>query len=49
MCGVLRGALEMVRIRSTCSIIKDALKGDDYTEIRVEVLEIIQDEYVPDD
>lgn len=49
LCGVLRGVLEMIRYRTNCYIVKDSLKGDEYNEIRVEILEIIHDEYVPDD
>ena len=49
ICGVIRGALEMVRYKTNCFLIKDSLKGDEFTEIRVEVLEYVLDEYVPDD
>lgn len=49
LCGVIRGALEMVRYQAKCYVILDSLKGNDSTEIRVEVLGMIQDEYIPDE
>lgn len=49
LCGTIRGALEMLNIRCNCWIVRDQLKGDDVNEIRVEVLEIVEDEYKPTD
>ena len=42
LCGVITGALEMVQMGVQCTIVKDILKGDDATEIRVELKENIQ-------
>ena len=39
--GVIRGALEVVQMRVECSFVKDALKGDDVTELRLSLLEIM--------
>jgi hypothetical protein len=36
LCGIIKGALEMVSLLVDCKIVKDSLKGDDVTEIRVE-------------
>ena len=47
--GVLRGALEMVQMRVECSLTKDALWGDEVTEIRVVLKEMMEEEYVDDD
>jgi hypothetical protein len=47
--GVIRGSLEMVGYKVTVDILRDNLKGDDFTEFRVNVVEIIADEYEPDD
>uniref|UniRef100_A0A7S3K2E4 Trafficking protein particle complex subunit n=1 Tax=Aureoumbra lagunensis TaxID=44058 RepID=A0A7S3K2E4_9STRA len=44
ICGVIRGALEMVQIDSTCYFIRDTLRGDDVNEIRLEFKGYIKDE-----
>ena len=49
VCGVIRGALEMLHRRVECKIEKDVLKGDETNEIRVRVLEVLLDEYKSDD
>ena len=49
ICGVIRGALEMVKFKAKVDIVKDILKGDDSTEIRVNIIEKKGDEYQPDD
>ena len=41
LCGVIKGALEMVSLRVSCAFVKDALAGDDCTEIRVTLLEVL--------
>jgi hypothetical protein len=48
LCGVLRGALEMVQMRVECSFTKDALKGDEITEIKVHLIEIMKED-LPND
>ena len=49
LCGVLRGALEMVQMRVECSLTKDALWGDEVTEIRVVLKEMMEEEYIDED
>jgi|EP00670_Eutreptiella_braarudii_P014784 hypothetical protein len=49
LCGVLRGALEMVMYRTECSFVKCVLRGDDTTEIRVQLLEILNENFVSGD
>eukprot|EP01098_Paradermamoeba_levis_P000264 TRINITY_DN1026_c0_g1_i4.p1 TRINITY_DN1026_c0_g1~~TRINITY_DN1026_c0_g1_i4.p1 ORF type:complete len:201 (-),score=64.31 TRINITY_DN1026_c0_g1_i4:59-616(-) len=44
LCGVIRGALEMVQMRVECRIMKSVLKGDDVTEIRIILKERMADE-----
>ncbi len=41
LCGVIRGALEMVSLRVSCTFVKDALAGDDGTEIRVTLQDVL--------
>jgi len=49
LCGVLRGALEMVQMRVECTLTKDTLWGDEVTEVRVVLKEMMEEEYNDDD
>jgi hypothetical protein len=49
ICGVLRGALEMVQMRVECTFVKDTLLGDSTTEIRMKLCEILEDQAPPSD
>jgi len=40
--GIIKGALEMVQLHVECCLIKDMLLGDDYTDIRVELKGVIE-------
>ena len=40
LCGVVRGALEMIQKKVKCEFVRDMLKGDPVNEIRVELLEV---------
>eukprot|EP00026_Physarum_polycephalum_P016531 Phypoly_transcript_17455.p1 GENE.Phypoly_transcript_17455~~Phypoly_transcript_17455.p1 ORF type:complete len:137 (+),score=19.86 Phypoly_transcript_17455:373-783(+) len=44
LCGVIRGALEMVQLKVTCTFVKCVLRGDDTSEIRIVLKEILTDE-----
>ncbi|GAQ78413.1 transport protein particle component [Klebsormidium nitens] len=44
LCGVLRGALEMISMRTEVRIVKDMLKGDDVYEIRMRLIETVPEE-----
>lgn len=44
LCGVIRGALEMVQMKVKCTFVKDVLQGDDVNELRVELQEVLGDE-----
>ncbi|OQO02002.1 hypothetical protein B0A48_12475 [Cryoendolithus antarcticus] len=49
LCGVLRGALEMVQMQVDVRFVSDVLRGNDTTEMRVTLLKYIEDEMPPDD
>lgn len=49
ICGVLRGSLEQLQMRVECHFTKDVLRGDELTIIRLELKEILQDNYGDDD
>jgi len=43
------GALEMVQMRVECTLTKDALWGDEVTELRIVLKEIMDEAYHDDD
>ncbi len=44
LCGIIRGALEMVQMRVECQMVKNLLKGDETNEIRVELKGVLTDD-----
>ena len=48
LCGVIRGALEMVNMKVTCYFLRDTLCGDPVSEIKVELKEIVKERYDDD-
>jgi trafficking protein particle complex subunit 3 len=44
LCGVLRGALEMVQLQVECSFVRDALRDGEPTELRVRLVRVLEDE-----
>jgi trafficking protein particle complex subunit 3 len=49
LCGVIRGALEMVNMKVECKFVRDRLKGDEANEIRVTLNEILDDKPIASD
>jgi hypothetical protein len=49
LCGVIRGSLEMLNMKTNVYFKKDILRGHDCNEIRVELKEIIKDKYEEDE
>jgi len=47
LCGVLRGALEMVQMQVDAHFVSDVLRGNELTEMRVTLVRIIDDELPP--
>ena len=43
ICGVIRGALEAINIKVECKYNQDTLKGSDKNEIRIKLIEIIEE------
>lgn len=43
LCGVIRGAFEAINIRVECKYNKDTLKGHEKNEIRVKLIEVIEE------
>ncbi|KAI9848292.1 MAG: transport protein particle 22 kDa subunit [Sclerophora amabilis] len=49
LCGILRGALEMVQMQVDAHFVSDVLRGNDTTEMRISLIRLIDDEMPPDD
>ncbi|KAK9460827.1 NO signaling/Golgi transport ligand-binding domain-containing protein [Lipomyces oligophaga] len=44
LCGVLRGALEMVQLQVEVEFVSDVLRGQDTTEMKLTLIRVLEDE-----
>eukprot|EP00927_Polykrikos_kofoidii_P062597 TRINITY_DN57405_c0_g1_i1.p1 TRINITY_DN57405_c0_g1~~TRINITY_DN57405_c0_g1_i1.p1 ORF type:complete len:191 (-),score=37.16 TRINITY_DN57405_c0_g1_i1:291-863(-) len=49
ICGVIRGSLEQLQLRVECLFQKDVLNGDERNVIRLELKEVLHEDYGGDD
>eukprot|EP00931_Biecheleriopsis_adriatica_P059934 TRINITY_DN35945_c0_g1_i1.p1 TRINITY_DN35945_c0_g1~~TRINITY_DN35945_c0_g1_i1.p1 ORF type:complete len:191 (+),score=53.78 TRINITY_DN35945_c0_g1_i1:62-634(+) len=49
ICGVIRGCLEQLQLRVECRFQKDILNGDEHNMIRLELKEVLAEEFDDDD
>jgi len=48
LCGIIRGALEMVQLQVECNFVRDKLRGDEINEIRVELKGMLEQSMADD-
>ena len=49
ICGIIRGALEAINIKVDVKFNKDTLKGNDTNEVRVKLIEIMEEKFVDEE
>eukprot|EP00921_Rhytidocystis_pertsovi_P013893 GHVQ01022583.1.p1 GENE.GHVQ01022583.1~~GHVQ01022583.1.p1 ORF type:complete len:200 (+),score=28.84 GHVQ01022583.1:691-1290(+) len=49
LCGVIRGSLEQVHMKVSCTFVRDMLKGDPHYEISLELKQLLKEEFIDDE
>eukprot|EP01084_Bolivina_argentea_P040224 74331_1 len=49
LCGIIRGGLEMIQLKVECQYTKSILYGNDCDQIKVSLLEVLEDVFADDD
>lgn len=49
ICGILRGLLEISGFEVKCEFVKDKMKGDDVNDIKITLVQLIEEKFIDDE
>ena len=49
ICGMIRGLLENANFKVECNFVKDKTKGDDINDIKIVIVEIMEERFIDDE
>ena len=49
ICGIIRGLLENANFKVECNFVKDKTKGDDINDIKIVIVEIMEERFIDDE